>query len=96
MGKEINKKRGGIGGKSMMGKRKKENEIKRKRIENETREKMKRKIMEKSGWSGREWNRKLEEEQGEVEKEIVRELKELQIQEWRKALGKSNYAKSVK
>lgn len=47
-------------------------------------------MMEKIWWSGKEWTRKIEEK--EMEWQVERKLKDIQIQTWREKLRNSRYA----
>lgn len=53
--------------------------------------------MQKIGWSGKEWHRKMKERMhGEMEKEVERIPRDVQGQEWNEALEKSKCAKQLK
>lgn len=51
--------------------------------------------MEKVGWSGKEWTRQIEREEG-TEKNATRIMRDLNINKWREDLKKSRYAGELK
>lgn len=75
-------------------KRKKEYEKNRVEIKKGTKEWERRALMEKVGYSGRIWIKKVEQDMDEME--LRKKVDDIHLQEWRASLEKSSYAKEIK
>lgn len=78
----------------MLDEKKKRGRKRGEKTEKVSRENGRKEFMEKIGWSGMEWSRKIEKES--YEEEVERKLKGVQDEEWREKLEKLKCTKKIK